>query len=359
MKSKPTFLISGGGTGGHIFPAIAIGKALLAKYPDADIEYVGAKDKMEMQKVPEAGFTIHGLWISGIDRKLSARNFMFPFKLIFSLIKSFSIIRKKKPDAVIGVGGFASGPLLYAANLKGIPTLIQEQNSYPGITNKLLAKKVNKICVAFDNMERFFAKQKIVITGNPIREQLLNCKATQAEARAHFGLKDKPTILIIGGSLGARTINQAIEKDLDKYRNANVQIIWQTGKFYDKENNVPGKQLQFITEMNMAYKAADVVISRAGASSLSELSALGKACILVPSPNVTEDHQTKNAMALVDKNAALLVSDKKAGEELTEVALELMLDNARISNLEKNIQTLGKPHATDEIVTEIEKLIVE
>lgn len=359
MKSKPTFLISGGGTGGHIFPAIAIGKALLAKYPDADIEYVGAKDKMEMQKVPEAGFTIHGLWISGIDRKLSARNFMFPFKLIFSLIKSFSIIRKKKPDAVIGVGGFASGPLLYAANLKGIPTLIQEQNSYPGITNKLLAKKVNKICVAFDNMERFFAKQKIVITGNPIREQLLSCKATQAEARAHFGLEDKPTILIIGGSLGARTINQAIEKDLDKYQNANVQIIWQTGKFYDKENNVPGKQLQFITEMDMAYKAADVVISRAGASSLSELSALGKACILVPSPNVTEDHQTKNAMALVDKNSALLVSDKKAGEELTEVALELMLDNARISNLEKNIQTLGKPHATNEIVTEIEKLIVE
>lgn len=359
MKPKLRVLISGGGTGGHIFPAIAIGKTLQAKYPDAHIEYVGAKDKMEMEKVPEAGFKITGLWISGIDRKLSLKNLAFPFKLISSILKSFAIVGRVKPTIAIGVGGFASGPLLYVANLRGIPTLVQEQNSYPGITNKLLAKKANKICVAFEGMERFFAKEKIVITGNPIRAQLLNCIQTPAQARAHFGLEDAPTILIIGGSLGARTINNAIEQHLVLLKEEGVQILWQTGKSYQGNKDVYGVQTTFIKEMDLAYRAADMVISRAGASSLSELSALGKACILVPSPNVTEDHQTKNAQALVIKDAAEMVADKNAVKELIPLALNLMADEQRLTTLRTNIAALGKPNATDMIVAEIEKLVIE
>jgi len=354
---KHSFLISGGGTGGHIFPAIAIGKELQEKYPDANIHYVGAKDKMEMQKVPEAGFTIDGLWISGIDRKLSTKNLSFPFKLISSLWKSFFIIKKHKPDIAIGVGGFASGPLLFMANLLGKPTLVQEQNSYPGITNKLLSKKADKLCVAFEGMERFFPKNKIVITGNPIRPQLLSCDATASEARRHFGLEDKPTILIIGGSLGARTINQAIEKDLQLLKEEDIQILWQTGKSYTNEPEVFGKRTVFIKEMDLAYRAADLVISRAGASSLSELSALGKACVLVPSPNVTEDHQTKNAMALVNKNAAVLVKDSEALQDLVPTALDLMAHPEKRDELIKNITPLGLKEATKTIVSEIEKLI--
>jgi len=354
---KPSFLISGGGTGGHIFPAIAIGKELLKQYPDAHIHYVGAKDKMEMQKVPEAGFTIDGLWISGIDRKLSKRNLVFPFKLISSLVKSRRIIKKHKPDIVIGVGGFASGPLLFMAGRMGLPTLIQEQNSYPGITNKLLSKKADKICVAFDNMSRFFPKDKIVITGNPIRPQLLNCDKSQQEAKAFFGLEDKPLILIIGGSLGARTINHAVEPQLDALRQQGIQVLWQTGKSYTRQNEVYGKQVVFIKEMDMAYRAADLVISRAGASSLSELSALGKASILVPSPNVTEDHQTKNAMALVNANAAILVKDNEASSELIPTAIDLMSNSDKVALLENNIRDLARLNATEEIVTEINKLI--
>lgn len=357
MKANLSFLISGGGTGGHIFPAIAIGKALLVKYPNAVIEYVGAKDKMEMQKVPEAGFKITGLWISGIDRKLSLKNLVFPFKLLSSLFKSWNIIRRTKPHMVIGVGGFASGPLLYVANFKNIPTLVQEQNSYPGITNKLLSKKANKICVAFDGMERFFAKEKIVITGNPIREQLLTCTKTSLEARAHFGLTDAATILIIGGSLGARTINTSIEKNLNLLKEEGVQILWQTGKSFQTNKEIYGKQTTFIKEMDLAYRAADLVISRAGASSLSELSALGKPCILVPSPNVTEDHQTKNAMALVHKSAAQIVYDVDAAKELVPTALSLMADKDKLNDLATNIKSLGRPDATDAIITEIEKLI--
>ncbi|MCB9263075.1 MAG: undecaprenyldiphospho-muramoylpentapeptide beta-N-acetylglucosaminyltransferase [Flavobacteriales bacterium] len=352
-----SFLISGGGTGGHIFPALAIGKALQQKYPDAKIEFVGAKDKMEMQKVPEAGFKIYGLWISGIDRKISLKNFAFPFKLISSIIKSYTIIKRNKPQVVVGVGGFASGPLLYVANKLGIPTIIQEQNSYPGITNKLLAKKADRICVAFDGMERFFAKQKIAITGNPIRQQLLDCTKTPIEAKQFFGLQDKPTMLIIGGSLGARTINKAIESNLELFEKNDIQIIWQTGKSYTAQNKVFGMQTTFITEMDMAYRAADIVISRAGASSLSELAALGKASILVPSPNVTEDHQTKNAIALVQKGAAILVKDSEAGDKLVPVAMQLIADKAKVNLLEKNILSMAKPNATDEIVAEIEKLI--
>lgn len=354
--SKLSFIISGGGTGGHIFPAIAIGKALEQKYPDARIEFVGAKDKMEMQKVPEAGFPIHGLWISGIDRKLSLRNFAFPFKLISSIFKSYRIIKKIKPDVVIGVGGFASGPLLYVANALGIPTLVQEQNSYPGITNKLLAKKADKICVAFNDMERFFSKDKIVVTGNPIRQQLLSCTLTKQEARAHFGLADKPTILIIGGSLGARTINLALENNIGLLEEEGVQIFWQTGKSYSKKLDVDGIQTPFIKEMDIAYRAADLVISRAGASSLSELSALHKACILVPSPNVTEDHQTKNAMALVKQNAAEIVADKNANKDLIPLAMELLHDEAKLASLSNNIGKLGLPNATDKILEEIIKL---
>ncbi len=357
MKTSLSFLISGGGTGGHIFPAIAIGKALLAKHPDATIEFVGARDKMEMQKVPEAGFSIHGLWISGIDRKISGRNLIFPFKLISSLLKSYWIIKRKKPDIVIGVGGFASGPLLFVANRLGIPTLIQEQNSYPGITNKLLAKKADRICVAFDHMERFFAKEKIVITGNPIREQLLNCEKTQVEAKSFFGLEDAPTLLIIGGSLGARTINEAVAQNLSLLRNNGVQIIWQTGKFYAPKHDVFGTQITFIKDMDMAYRAADLVISRAGASSLSELSVLGKACILVPSPNVTEDHQTKNAMALVEQDAAILVKDKDAHTDLVTGALELISLPERLKQLSKNILEMARPNATDDIVKEIENVL--
>lgn len=359
MKPKLSILISGGGTGGHIFPAIAIGKAFQAKYPHASIEFVGAKDKMEMEKVPEAGFKITGLWISGIDRKISLKNFAFPFKLLSSIYNAYRIIRRVKPDVVIGVGGFASGPLLYVANLRGIPTLVQEQNSYPGITNKLLAKKANKICVAFDGMERFFAKDKIVITGNPIREQLLTCRHTIGEARSHFGLEDSPTILIIGGSLGARTINKAIELNLNLLKEEGIQILWQTGKSYQNTKEVYGVQTTFIKEMDLAYRAADLVISRAGASSLSELSALGKACILVPSPNVTEDHQTKNAMALVNKAAAEMVSDANASKELIPLAMNLMADENRLNTLKSNISALGKVNATDEIITEIEKLIAD
>ncbi|MBO6517137.1 MAG: undecaprenyldiphospho-muramoylpentapeptide beta-N-acetylglucosaminyltransferase [Bacteroidia bacterium] len=357
MKKSLSFLISGGGTGGHIFPAIAIGKALQAKYPEANIEYVGAKDKMEMQKVPEAGFTIHGLWISGIDRKLSLKNLAFPFKLLSSLTRSYFIIKKTKPNAVIGVGGFASGPLLFMANLLGIPTLIQEQNSYPGITNKLLAKKADRICVAFKGMDRFFPKEKIVLTGNPIRSQLLETDHTPKQARAFFGLDDQPTVLAIGGSLGARTLNMALETQHNELAQNGVQLLWQTGKFYTKENDVHGKQLTFIKEMDMAYRAADLVISRAGASSLSELSALGKASVLIPSPNVTEDHQTKNAMALVDEDAAVLVKDKEANTELIPTVLRLMADNNATHTLGTNILKQAKPNATSSIVHEIEKLI--
>ncbi len=357
MKNKRTFLISGGGTGGHIFPAIAIGKALQLKYPESTIEFVGAKDKMEMQKVPEAGFKIHGLWISGIDRKLSLKNFSFPFKLLSSLWKSYKIIKKIKPSAVIGVGGFASGPLLYVANVLGIPTLVQEQNSYPGITNKLLSKKADKICVAFDNMERFFPKEKIVITGNPIRQELLNSNKTVEQAREHFGLINESTVLIIGGSLGARTINQAIAKDLKLFEQKGIQVIWQTGKSYSEKHSVYGIQTTFIKEMDLAYQAADLIISRAGASSLSELSALGKASILVPSPNVTEDHQTKNAMAMVEKDAAEIIRDHEALEKLVSFALQLIDDKNRIEFLQSNAKLLGKTNATELIVQEIECLI--
>lgn len=358
MKNNPTILISGGGTGGHIFPAIAIGKAIEEKYPKARIEFVGAKDKMEMQKVPEAGFKIHGLWISGIQRKLTLKNLSFPFKLISSLHKSKKLIKKIDPDVVVGVGGFASGPLLIMASRMGVPTLIQEQNGYPGITNKLLSKRANKICVAFDNMERFFPSEKIVRTGNPIRKEIVGINKSKQEARKQFSLNpDKPTILIIGGSLGARTVNESIEAGLDKLKTADIQILWQTGKFYTKEPAVMGLRTQFIKDMSTAYDCADLVISRAGALSISELCAKGKATIMVPSPNVAEDHQTKNAMALVEKEAAFLIKDNVAKDELVDKAIEIIQDNELLQSLQSNISAMAVTDAASRILNEIEYLI--
>ncbi len=361
MKSdmKPSsFIISGGGTGGHIFPAIAIGQALRDRYPDAVIEFVGASDRMEMQKVPEAGFKIHGLWISGIQRKLTLSNLMFPIKVLVSLIKSLFILAKIKPKVVIGVGGFASGPLLFVANLIGVPTLIQEQNSYPGITNKILAGRVKKICVAFDNMERFFPKDKIVLTGNPIRQDILKSETSKTDAKIFFGLvPERKSILIIGGSLGARTINLSVAKGLSELEDAGIDILWQTGKFYNEQHVVKGRQTQFIKEMDLAYASADLVISRAGASSLSEICALGKPSILVPSPNVAEDHQTKNAMALAEKKAAIVIRDKESEELLIVKSIELLKNAATLDELAKNALHLARPEATERILEEIIKLI--
>jgi len=358
-KEKPlSFIISGGGTGGHIFPAIAIGQALRNRYPDAMIEFVGASDRMEMQKVPEAGFKIHGLWISGIQRKLTLSNLMFPIKVLVSLIVSLFLLAKIKPDVAIGVGGFASGPLLFAANLIGVPTLIQEQNSYPGITNKILAGRVKKICVAFDNMERFFPKDKIILTGNPIRQDILSCDTSKTEAKIFFGMKsERKSLLIIGGSLGARTINLSVAKGLRELDEAGIDILWQTGKFYNDQHEVKGRQTQFIKEMDLAYASADLVISRAGASSLSEICALGKASILVPSPNVAEDHQTKNAMALVDKKAAIVIRDQDSEEQLIRKSIELLKDTSALDELAKNALMLARPEATKHIIEEVITLI--
>lgn len=358
-------IISGGGTGGHIYPAIAIANALKTLTEPVDILFVGAKDRMEMQKVPEAGYPIIGLWISGIQRKLSLSNLLFPIKLIASVLRSKKILRTFKPNAVVGVGGYASGPILYAATRKKIPTLIQEQNSYAGLANKWLSKKVQRICVAYDNMEHFFPSQKLVYTGNPVRQDILSANNKRQEALNFFGLSpDRKTILIIGGSLGARSINNSIQNDLSKIINAGVQLIWQTGRFYFKEveQKLAGTHtsqvhlFEFLKEMDLAYAAADLVISRAGALSISELCLVGKPVVFVPSPNVTEDHQTKNAMALVSKNAAVMVRDDQAQDQLVERALELLQDAAKQEELKTNISQLGKPDAAITIAKEILKL---
>lgn len=354
-----SFIVSGGGTGGHIYPAIAIARELQKRFPNARIEFVGAKGKMEMQLVPEAGFPIQGLWISGIQRKLTVSNLLFPLKLIASLWKAGRILSKVKPDAVVGVGGFASGPLLYMASRKEIPTLIQEQNSYPGITNKLLAKKVDVICTAFPGLERFFPASKMVLTGNPVRSDIMDNRITAAEARVRLELDPgKTTVLVIGGSLGARTINDAMESGVDRLNDENIQVIWQTGKFYAGEKQVRlGRRMPFIKEMDLAYAAADVVVSRAGALSISELCLVGKPVILVPSPNVAEDHQTKNAMTLVDKKAAILMKDHDAAGKLIQVLINLCNDKVQQAELGANIRTLAKPDASKDIVNQLIKLI--
>ena len=361
MKN-PRFIISGGGTGGHIYPAVAIANELKSRFPEAEFLFVGAKDKMEMQKVPQAGYAIKGLWISGIQRKLTLDNAMFPFKLLSSMWNSFRIIKSFKPDVVIGTGGFASGAVLKVASMLHIPTVIQEQNSYPGITNKLLAKKANKICVAYENLERFFPKDKMILTGNPVRQDLIN-EASKSEAIAYFKLDaNKKTLLVLGGSLGARRINQLIEKELDFLLSQNIQIIWQCGKLYlndySKYNEKENVQVvAFIDRMDLVYAAADVVISRSGASSVSELCIVGKPTIFIPSPNVAEDHQTKNAKAISDKNGAILIKESELETQFETIFSDLISNESKQTELSQNIKKLAKPNATKDIVEEIIKLI--
>ena len=366
-KKQLNVLVSGGGTGGHIFPALSIANEIQRRHPDAKILFVGAEGRMEMERVPAAGYNIIGLPVSGFDRKHLLRN----FKVLARLFKSMGLARKIlndfKPDIAIGVGGYASGPMLKAAQKQGIPTLLQEQNSYAGVTNKLLAARADCICVAYEGMERFFPAEKIVLTGNPVRRSLLDCGATSEQARQAMGMDPlKTTILIIGGSLGARTINNAIIDGLARIGEVgDVQVIWQTGKIYNEQcrealdasgvKNV--HQMPFISNMDMAYRAADLVVSRAGASSISELQLLGKAAILVPSPNVAEDHQTKTARALSDKDAALLVPDADAASSLVTTMLELATDSARIEKLSRNVKAMALRDSAERIVDEVEKII--
>ena len=361
MKQSINILLSGGGTGGHIYPAIAIANELKNRYPTANFLFVGAEDRMEMEKVPECGYQIKGLWISGFQRSMSLKNLLFPFKLLSSLYKARKIVNEFKPDVVIGTGGFASGPTLFMAAKKGIPTLIQEQNSFPGITNKLLAKKANKICVAYDNLERFFPKDKIIKTGNPVRQDLLKL-TSKHNAIKEFNLDaTKKTLLVLGGSLGARAINKLIEENIKWLVEREVQVIWQTGKLYfdeyKKYDDLEGVQTHaFINKMNLVYAAADFIISRAGAGSISELCIVGKPTILIPSPNLAEDHQTKNALAVVEKDGAILLEEKNSGMFKTIVD-GLLIDVERQTVLSNNIKKMALPNATNTIVDVIEKLI--
>lgn len=360
--TKYKFILSGGGTGGHIYPAIAIANELKLQFPDAEFLFVGAKDKMEMQKVPQAGYEIKGLWIAGLQRKLTFQNLMFPLKLATSLLESRRIIKQFKPNVVIGTGGFASGPLLQAAGSAGIPTVIQEQNSFPGITNKLLSKKANAICVAYENLERFFPKEKIVFTGNPVRQDLIDIDSKRDEAIAFYGLDpNKKTLLVLGGSLGARRINQLIEKELQNFLSQDVQIIWQCGKLYfedyKKYNQQNVRVVDFIERMDFVYAAADVIISRAGASSVSELCIVGKPVIFIPSPNVAEDHQTKNAQAIVNAKGAVLLKETELESQFSIVFEALLKDEGKQKQLIENIKKLAKPNAVKVIVEEIKKLL--
>lgn len=367
MSQGIKIIISGGGTGGHIFPAISIANAIKKKVPEAEILFVGAEGRMEMQRVPAAGYEIKGLPICGFDRKNLLKNISVLFKIWKSQRMAKKIIKDFKPMAAVGVGGYASGPTLNQCAAMGIPCLIQEQNSYAGVTNKLLAKKAEKICVAYEGMERFFPADKIILTGNPVRQAILDTKLTREEAIKQFGLdSSKKTILFVGGSLGARTINESILRHLDLLENGDVQVIWQTGKYYSaqiaeelKKANKEYPMLKvtdFISDMGAAYKAADLVISRSGASSISEFCLIGKPVILVPSPNVAEDHQTKNTMALVNKDAALYVKDAEAPDTLLQLAINTVKDAARLSSLSENIKKLGLKDSADIIADEVIKL---
>ena len=363
-------IVSGGGTGGHIFPAVSIANAIKKQNPEAEILFVGAVGRMEMQRVPAAGYKIEGLPVRGLVRPLwSPKNIgvMMDFLKSKKMVKQ--IIRDFKPQVAVGVGGYASAPTLNAAYAMGIPCLIQEQNSYAGVTNKSLAKKAKKVCVAYSGMERFFPADKIVMTGNPVRQNLLENVLTKEEARKRFDMDpDKRTVLIIGGSLGARTMNESVLAHLEEIRQSDVQFIWQTGKYYSqqiaeelsKSEAVPNlKVMDFISSMDYAYAAADIVVSRAGASSISELCLLGKPCILVPSPNVAEDHQTKNALALSTKDAAIFVADKEAKEKLIGIALETVTDDAKLASLSQNVKKLAFHNSADVIAEEVYKLAVE
>lgn len=359
-------IISGGGTGGHIFPAVSIANKFKERHADAEILFVGAEGRMEMTRVPEAGYKIIGLWISGLQRKLTLSNLLFPFKLISSYFKASKIVKDFKPHAVIGTGGYASGPIMLAATRSKIPALIQEQNSYAGLTNKQVADKVQSICVAYPAMEKYFPAAKLKFTGNPVRQGIADKKISRETALQHFHLSaEGKTLLILGGSLGARTINESILTHIDKLIESPVQVIWQTGKMYyeNVKVQVTGKNLNkirihdFLGQMELAYAASDVVISRAGALAISELCLVAKPCILVPSPNVAEDHQTKNAMSLVKEGAALMVRDVEAKDTLVDEALRLLFDEKQCDSLSANIARLGKPNATDDIVNEIERII--
>lgn len=356
------FILSGGGTGGHIYPAIAIADELKKRYPDAEFLFVGANDRMEMQRVPQAGYSIKGLQIAGIQRKLSLKNLLLPFKLLKSLYQARQIIQKFQPDAVIGTGGYASAPTLKAAQWLKVPYFIQEQNSFAGITNKWVSKKANKIFVAYQNMEKFFPKAKIQITGNPIREGLTTIQDKNKNAFESFSLdENKFTLLVLGGSLGAKSINQLISSNLSFFQENEVQILWQCGKFYYdeyKEKQTEMVQVHpFIENMNDAYAVADVIISRAGASSVSELCVVGKPVIFVPSPNVAEDHQTKNAQAIADEKAAILIKETELKDNFQKIFLEILNDKEKRKILSENIKALAKPNATKQIVDEIIKII--
>ncbi len=358
-------IISGGGTGGHIYPAIAIANEVKQRYPAATILFVGAKGRMEMEKVPQAGYTIVGLDIAGLQRSLSLKNLSFPWKVLKSYQEASAIIKSFKPQVVVGVGGYASAPTLMAAALKGIPTLIQEQNSYAGLTNKLLSKKAKKVCVAYPQMDQFFPREKLVYTGNPVRKDIMALTHKRMAAQAHFQLTDQQQVLLVmGGSLGARTINESLTGGLARLQRNQIQVIWQTGKhYYEKaqemvaaHQSAPVKVFPFIKEMDLAYAAADIIISRAGALSISELCLVGKPAILVPSPHVAEDHQTKNARALVDRQAALLVQDYYARDYLVSDTIQLLNNSLQQKELAANIHQLARPKATESIVREIEKL---
>lgn len=368
MEEKIRIIISGGGTGGHIFPAVSIANALKAQHPDIEILFVGAEGRMEMHRVPAAGYQIIGLPVAGFDRKHLWKNISVLIKLVRSQLKARQIIKDFKPHAAVGVGGYASGPTLKVAGMMGIPTLIQEQNSYAGVTNKLLAKKACKICVAYEGMERFFEKDKIILTGNPVRQGLLNHTLSREAAIQSFGLDpQKKTILIVGGSLGARTINNCVMHGLEKIKMSGVQFIWQTGKFYIEEAKATVTKAgdlpmlhttDFISDMAAAYSAADLVISRAGAGSISEFCLLQKPVILVPSPNVAEDHQTKNALALVNKDAALYVKDMEAEEKLLDLAIQTVQQPETLTKLSTNIAKLAFKDSANVIAQEVYKLAV-
>jgi len=355
-------VFSGGGTGGHVFPAIAIADAVRRKLPDAEVLFIGALGKLEMDRVPKAGYPIKGLWISGFHRKWTLKNLMFPIKLVYSLFKSWRILKKFKPDVIVGVGGFASGPALHIASLMDIPSLIQEQNSYPGFTNRFLADKVDKICVAYENMDKYFPADKIILTGNPVRDQISHLQVSRSDAITHFGLEeDRKTLLVFGGSLGAKSLNIAIHEGYEKIRyRDDVQLVWQVGKLYFDEyiqTEMAGlkhvKVIPFIERMDMAYAASDLLMTRAGALTIAEICSVGKPVILVPSPNVAEDHQTKNALAVTEKHAAILIRDRNAKKRLMTEALELVHDKETLEILRSEVKKMGRDNADDLIADEI------
>ncbi len=362
MTEQLKVIISGGGTGGHIYPAISIADEIMRRYPAAEILFVGARDRMEMTKVPQAGYKIEGLWISGIDRSLTKRNLSFPFKVISSLWESRKILKKFKPDVVIGTGGFASGPLLKVANTMKIPTLIQEQNSYPGITNRLLGKNADAICTAYDNLESYFPLEKTVKTGNPVRQDILDVASKREEAQEFFKLKkERKTLLVLGGSLGARRINQLMEAFVDIFEKEDIQLIWQTGSlYYDEYKKFDNEFVQthaFLSRMDLAYAAADFIVSRAGAISVSELCIVGKPVIFIPSPNVAENHQAKNALTVANEDAAYVLNEKDLAKEFSETILLVLKSEKVQKNLSENIRKLALPGATAAIVDTMEKII--